>query len=404
MSIGRLVFKNVFKHPIRTLLTILSVFVAVFLLIVLRSFVTTMEDAVKQASTRRIVTSSAVSLFVALPQSYLPKIQNVDGVEMVSRFNWFGGYVSDPSNFFAQFACDPELLLQQYPECRLTDQEKKDFFADRQGAIIGAQLARNRGWKVGDRIPVTGTIYPHRRGAWELNVRGIYSSAASTFDENTMYFHFDYLAEARRAGDILGVQLEGSAMTDKDTVEQVGVYLIKVREGFDLVEVSRRIDELFLNGPARTRTETEAAFNQGFIDMLGDIPFLLLMIGLAVLFAVSLTIINAMLIAARERLHDVGVLKALGFSSFTTGTMFAFESMIIAIVGGAPAIILTIATAKGFADQMAKNFANFAAYRVKDETAIAAVFLTLGIGLIGGLIPAINATRLKVVDALRTEV
>lgn len=405
MNMGRLIRRNLTKHPVRTVLTILSVFVAVLLLIVLRSLVTTMQDAVKLASARRVIVSSAVSLYVSLPQSYRVKIEAVDGVDSVSRFSWFGGYVEDPSQFFAQFACDPEIFLRQYSECKISDEAKQAFMSDRQGCIIGRQLARTRNWKIGDRIPVTGTIYPHADGAWELNVRGIYESSVPTLDENTMYFHFEYLSEARRAGKILGALKDDDGTgAGGDAVEQVGIYIVKIKPGYRLETVSEKIDELFTNGPTRTRTQTEAAFNQGFIDMLGDIPFLLLMIGLAVLFAVSLTIVNAMLISSRERLHDVGVLKALGFSSFTTGILYLIESIFLAVIGGGAAIALTVSTARGTADAMAKAFANFAAYSVKTETIIGAVALTIGIGIIGGILPAVNATRQKVVDALRTEI
>lgn len=394
MSLRRLLFRNLFKHPIRTLLTVGATLVAIFLLIMLRSVVTTMNEAVNAARTNRLVTQSAVSLFVDLPENYKSKIAAVDGVESVSNWNWFGGIYKDPSNFFAQFAVDAKTFLEQYPECTITEEEKKAFLADRRGCIVGAQLKRSFGadFEVGKTLPLIGTIYPKADGtAWEYNIRGTYTSARATMDENTMFFHYEYLDEMRKAGLAEGPK-------------NVGIFITKAKPGFALADVSAGIDALFHGGPQRTRTLTEAAFNQGFVSMLGDLPTFFLMIGLAVVFAVTLTVVNTMLISARERVRDIGVLKALGFTDRTAMGLYLSESILLATLGGGTAIALSVVLAPGLRDAMAKNAANFGMFTVHRETLLAASGLTLVIGLLGGIMPAILAARLKAVDALRAEI
>jgi putative ABC transport system permease protein len=390
MNTLRLLVCNLFKHPVRTTLTMASAFVAVLLLVMLRSVVTTLDLAVKAATTSRIVTQSAVSLFVDLPSAYKAKIENVDGVQSVSRWNWFGGVYQDPANFFAQFALDAESTLNDYPEIKLGAEERAKFLAERRGCIIGRQLAKNYGWKVGDTVPLTGTIYA-KPSAWEFRVSGIYESTGNTVDENTMFFHYEYLDETRRSGEC-----EGPPGT--------GIFIIKVAPGRDLGQVSEAVDAIFAGGPQRTRTQTEAAFNQGFVSMLGNLPRFLFIVGMAVVFAVTLTVVNTMLIASRERTRDVGVLKALGFPSRTPSILYFVESIALAGVGGGLAILVAVSMTPQLRDTVAKFNAQFAMFQILPDTVVMAATLTTAIGLLGGLVPAINAARLKAVDALRMEI
>ncbi|MEZ6197766.1 MAG: ABC transporter permease [Planctomycetota bacterium] len=391
MSLFRLIRRNVMRHPVRSLLTLGAALVAMFLLVFLRSVLTTLDDSVKSVATNRIVTQSAVSLFVNLPASYQPKIEGIEGVESVCRFQWFGGVYKEPQNFFAQFAVDPETMLAQYDECQIPADQAAAFKADRRGCIIGETLAERFGWKIGDRVPILGTIFT-KEGAWEFDVRGIYRSERANFDAGTMYFHFDYLDEMLESEKAEGPR-------------GVGVFIVKLSDEADPVAVSDAIDALFAGGPQRTRTQTEAAFQAGFITMLGNVPSFLGWIGGAVFFALALTLINAMLISSSERIRDTGVMKALGFSNRTCGLVYLGESLLLSLTGGLLGLGLGYLTVQpmrqtlGSTPGIALPF-----YDVRTDTAVMAVAAALLIGLLAGIAPALRAARLDPAEALRAEV
>ncbi len=386
MNLGRLVRRQALSHPVRALLTIGAVAVAMFLLCFLRSIVTSLDAAVKQSSGRRIISASAVSLFQALPASYSEAIGAIDGVGSVSRFTWFGGIYKDPENFFAQFGTDPELLLAQYPEVVLPEEQKQAWFADKRGAIIGIGLAEKFGWEVGDTVPILGTIFPREGGQpWEFTIRGIYRSMRANVDEVTLYFHWDYLDETLEAGEAMGPR-------------GTSVYLIRLEEGWDGEEVAQAIDDYYAGGPQRTRTQPEAAFQADFVNMMGNLPTFLGMIGAAVLVAILFGVVNTMTIAARERLRTMGILKSVGFADQIPMRLYLMESTMLVLTGGAIGIGLAWIT-QGSLRAMFGTF--IPVYHVAAETYLAAVVTCIAVGLIGGLVPAIRAARLKPVEALR---
>lgn len=386
MNLGRLIRRHAWSHPIRALLTILAVAVAMFLFCFLRSVVTSLDSAVSESSSRRIITASAVSLFQSLPGSYRETIGAMDGVGTVSRFTWFGGVYKQPENFFAQFATDPEVLLAQYPEIVIPDEEKKAWFDDRRGAIVGIGLARKFGFEVGDRVPLQGTIFPRTDGAeWEFTVRGIYRSKRANVDEMTMYFHFEMLDEALDSGESMGPR-------------GTSVYLIRLQDGFRGEDVGSAIDAYYAGGPQRTRTQPEAAFQADFVNMLGNLPTFLGMIGAAVLVAILFGIVNTMTIAARERLRVMGILKAVGFSNRVPARLYLSESVALVLTGGAVGMGLAWLTQGG----MRAAFGTYVpVYTVALETYLWAAVLCIVIGLIGGAVPAWRAARLQPVEALR---
>jgi putative ABC transport system permease protein len=194
MSLGRLVWRHLGAHPVRCVITILAVGVAMFLFCFLRSIVTSLDSAVKASASNRVITASAVSLFQSLPASYGPQMSEIPGVQSVSRFNWFGGLYKDESGFFGQFGCDAEIILDQYPELVLPEEQQRAWIEDRKGCIVGVGLAEKYGWEVGDEIPLIGTIYPRADGTeWRFTCRGVYRSVKPNVDEMTLYFHWDYL-------------------------------------------------------------------------------------------------------------------------------------------------------------------------------------------------------------------
>jgi putative ABC transport system permease protein len=392
VSIFRLVRRNLWRHPIRAMLTFGFAALALFLFVFLRSAVTTLDAATKAAAANRIAVQSATSLFVYMPESYWGKIRTVEGVESVSPWVWFGGYYQDPENFFAQFAVDLPTHLEQYTEAIVPAAEKAELLADRTGCLVGHELAEKYGWKVGDRIPILSNIYSRPGGAaWEFTLRAVYRSDRANFDNKTMFFHWEYLKEMRR-----GLREEGYVVGEQD----VGVYMTQVAEGHDPEAVIAAVDALFENGPQRTATQTEAAFQAQFASMLGNIPTFLGLIGSAVLFAIFFSVLNTAGMAGRERSRDVGILKALGFGDRLAAGMLLLESMLVVGVGGVLGVLSGWASAPYFRDKVAVFMPN---YQVEGRTLVLGLLLAIGIGFVGGLLPAIRLARLRTVNTLRQE-
>lgn len=380
-----LVARNLLAHPLRTLLTVCSLVIAVFLICTLRSLVISLTAGIESASSSRLVVQSAVSLFVDLPLAYQGKIAQVPGVQQTLKFQWFGGYFQDPSNFFAQFGVDADRFFECYPEVELIEGDAQAFAARRSGCIIGEELSLKFGWKLGDRVPVTPTIFQRADGgAWEFDVVGIYRARASNVDGATLFFQHDYLREALEQGAASGPA-------------GVGVFMVTLAPGADLVAVSRSIDALFENGPQAVQTTTEAEFQRQFVTMLGGVPTLLGSIGGGVLFAIMLAVLNTMLLAGRERTRDVGIMKALGFSDGVAFALLMCESLLLCGLGGVVGVALARLSAPLFKGGMTP------AYAVTDETIALGLGLALLLGVIAGAAPAWRASQLRVIQALRPE-
>lgn len=382
----KLVWQNLFAHPIRSILTTASVCVAILLLCMLRSIVTTLNLGIEASSSVRLVVMSSISLFVDMPIAYQQKIAGIEGVENIVKWQWFGGYYKDPKNFFAQFAVDPERMLEIYPECQIDPEAAKRFYSTRNGCIIGKKLADDPafGWKVGDTIPLIGALFPHPEGgAWEFEVCGIYTSSAANFDERTMMFQWDFFEETLLAdGQDPGV----------------GVYVLRIGPGGNVERVMREVETMFENGPMKVRCGPESEFQRMFISMMGDIPMLLSWIGTGVFVALLLACINTMMMAGREQVHDIGIFKALGFTDGAAFRLLIAQSLVLCTVGGLAGIGLTLAMAPAIGTAIQAFFPIFV---ISDETLALAAALTLLLGVTAGLIPAWRASRLKPVDALR---
>lgn len=383
----RLVFRNLLKHKVRTLLTVASLAVAVFLLCVLRSLVVSLDAGVRSAVSDRMIVQSAVSLFVNLPQSYVPKLQGVEGVQRVSRLQWFGGYYQDPANqFYAQFAIDPEEFLAMYPEFRVVEGSVERFLSERRACMIGRKFADAFGFDVGDSLPVVGTIFQRTSGEpWEFQVAAIYELDALVWDETTTFFQFDYLEESLEAGGASGPR-------------GAGVIYVHLAPGADGVDVAAEIDGMFDNGPQRVQTTTESEFNAQFVSMIGNIPFFVSTIGAGVLAAIVLAVLNTMLLAGREQTRDVGVLKALGFQDGAVSAVLLAQSVVLCALGGGIGIGLALATTPAMTSVLGTMFPG---YQVTGGILAGAAALSLGIGLVAGAIPAMRARGLLAVDALR---
>ena len=319
MFILRLLLKNAFRHRLRTLLTMVGLVVAICAFGLLRTIVDAWYAGVEGTSSTRLITRNAISLTFPLPLNYAERIRNVPGVTAVSWSNWFGGVYVTERNFFPQFAVDPESYLAMYPEYRLAPEQKKAFLTDRQGVVVGRKLAETYGWKLGDSIALRGTIYP---GTWTFNLRGIWDGADAKTDESQLLFHWQYLSESIRAR-----QGRGGA-------DYVGVFLASIDEPNNAPLVSERIDTLFKNSLGETLTETEKAFQLGFVAMSEAILVAINAVSGVIVIIIMAVMANTMSMTARERLAEYATLKALGFPpGFIIKLLFG-ESLVIALIGG----------------------------------------------------------------------
>ena len=384
MFLFKLLLKNAFRHRLRTLLTLVGLVVAVCAFGLLRTIVQAWYAGVDATSSTRLITRSAISLTFPLPLHYAERIRGVDGVTTVSWANWFGGIYITERNFFAQFAVEPQSYFALYPEFRLSDDEKQAFLRDRQGAVIGAKLARKFGWKLGDTIPLRGTIYP---GTWSFTVRGIYRGADAKTDEQQMFIHWKLLAESirKRAG--------GAAQAD-----HVGVYIVGIQEPNDAPLVGQRIDALFKNSLAETLTETEKAFQLGFVSMSEAILLAIQAVSFIVILIIMAVMANTMTMTARERLAEYATLKALGFApGFVVKLLFG-ESLMIALIGGAIGMALTFPLAGAFVQATGTLFPVF---RITPGTMGLQVAAVVIVGVVAAAWPAWKMSRIDIVQGLR---
>ena len=382
MFLFRLLLKNAFRYRLRALLTMIGLIVAISAFGLLRTIVDAWYAGVDGTSSTRLVTRSSISLTFPLPLNYAERIRSVDGVSGLSWANWFGGVYITERNFFAQFAVDPQTYLALYPEFILSEQEKTEFFRDRKGCVVGRKLARKFGWKVGDTIALRGTIYP---GTWSFTIRGIYQGKDAKTDEQQMFIHWKLLAETIRAR--MGAQ-----------ADHVGVYVVGIHNPDDAPAVSQRIDALFKNSLAETMTETEKAFQLGFVSMSEAILMAVQAVSFIIILIIMAVMANTMTMTARERLAEYATLKALGFSpGFVVKLLFG-ESLLIAAIGGAAGIAMTFPLAQGFLLQTNNVFKVF---EISQTTMLYQALAALFVGLVAAMWPAWKMSRIDIVQSLR---
>jgi putative ABC transport system permease protein len=382
MFVPLLVLRNAFRHRLRTTLTIVGIIVAITAFGLLRTIVDAWYAGAEASSSARLITRSSVSLVFSLPLNYAQKIRQVEGVSSVAWANWFGGVYVSERNFFAQFAISGASYLDMYPEFVLSDGERKAFLADRVGAVAGRKLADKYGWKVGDQIPLRGTIYP---GTWTFTLRGIYDGAEAGTDTSTFFFHFDYLNESikrlyPRRGD------------------QTGVFVERLRDPEAAAAVSQAIDTTFRNSLAETLTETEKAFQLGFVAMSEAILLAIQAVSYVVIVIIMAVMANTMAMTARERYGEYATFKALGFSNGFVVMLIVAESLGIALVGGLLGVAFTFPMADVFASSVGSILTGF---RVSETTIGLQVGAAFVIGLVAAAVPAWNAARIRIVDGLR---
>jgi putative ABC transport system permease protein len=377
-----LVWRNLTRRKTRTILTILSIAVAFVLFGVLAALNVAFSQGVELAGNDRLIIQHKVSLIQLLPESYQARLETTPGVVDVLHQTWFGGIYQKPSNFFMQCPVVPDRLLKLYPEYVLPADQKKAFLSDRTCAIVGRQTANRFGFKVGDRVPIQATIWRKKGGAtnWEFNVCGIYDGDKKGVDTTSLFFNYEYFDEARQFGQGL-----------------VGWYVIRINDPAKAPEIAERIDAMFANSFAETKTTTEKAFLQAFANQIGDIGLIIRAIVTAVFFTILLVAANTMAQSVLERTSELAVLKTLGFSDGLVLTLVLLESCAIAIIGGAIGLGLAWLLTQG-GDPTNGMLPAF--YLPTADLGRGAV-IALALGVVAGIMPGMQAMRLRIVDALR---
>jgi putative ABC transport system permease protein len=375
--------KNLGRRKVRTVFTVLSIFVAFVLFMILSALATGFTGGVELAGADRLITIHKVSIIQPLPASYEADIEAVPGVVDAANAVWFGGVYQDPKNFIAQMAVDAEEWLAMYPEYVLSPSEREAWIADRTGAIVGEALAQRFGWEVGDRIPIQGTIWQRKDGSktWEFTLRGIYEGAEDGTDDTQFFFHHAFLDEARAFGEGL-----------------VGWYTIRVADPQRADAIAEAIDAEFANSPAETKTATEKAFVQAFANQIGDVGAIVTGILAAVFFTMLLVAGNTMAQAVRERTGELAVLKTLGFTDGRVLGLVLAESLVVAALGGVLGLAVGWLVVSGMAAELG---AFLPAVYVQPRDLALGVALVALVGIAAGILPAYQAMRLEVVQALR---
>jgi putative ABC transport system permease protein len=383
MKFLSLVRSNLKRKKLRTTLTILSILVAFVLYGLLCTVKEAFTGGVALAGADRLVVRHKVSMIMSLPVSYKQRMEQIPGVDSAVHFTWFNGiYQNEPKNFFASFPTDPESFLDMYPEYIVPADQKQAWLKTRTGAIVGRSLVNRFKWKIGDHVPLVSPIWPRKgdAGAWDFQIVGIYDGAKKGTDTSGFYFRYDYFDEGRAFGE--GV---------------VGWYGVRVKDPNRAAEIAKAIDDEFANSPFETKAEPEGAFMQSFAKQIGDIGTILIAILTAVFFTILLVAGNTMAQSVRERTEELGVLKAMGFTNQLVLGLVLLESCVIALVGGLAGLGLAwlIASRGSPVPNMLPIF------YLPHRYLIIGVGLVVILGLVAGILPALQAMRLQIAVALR---
>jgi putative ABC transport system permease protein len=380
-----LVWRNLMRRKVRTIVTLLTIMVAFLLFGVLMAVRAAFSMGVDVAGADRLMVIHRVSIIQPLPRSYGPKIRSTPGVTDLTHANWFGGYYQEPSNFIANMAVDPESWLRMYPEFQLPEEQKQAWFKNRSGAIVGIDTARKFNWKVGDRVPLISPIYRKPDGSpWDFTIEGIYDATAAGVDKTQFFFHYEYMNETLRAAK--------AGFSDI-----VGWYVFRVGEPSTADQLAKRVDAMFENSTAETKTATEKVFASEWAKQVGDIGAIMVAITGLVMGFILFGAGNVMAQSIRERINELGVLKTLGFTNGRILGIVLLESCVMAVIGGSLGLLLAWAfIAQG---DPTGGFLPIFHFPPRDLVLGVALVALLGIGT--GLLPALQASRLKIVDALR---
>jgi putative ABC transport system permease protein len=386
MKFLALAFSNLKRKKLRTILTLLSIFVAFLLFGFLAALKAAFLAGVDIAGADRLIVRHKVSLIQPLPQSYEARIEAVPGVDAVAALTWFGGIYKDPKNFIATFPVEPDKYLDMYPENVVAPDVLAKWKQVRNGAVVGKttfdRMAKLEGWKIGSIIPFTSPIWgqPAGQAAWEFEIVGVYTAGKKGADDTAVVFRYDYFEEARQ-------ERKGN----------VGWFGVRVMDAGQAAEVAKRIDEQFANSPHETKAEAEGAFAAGFASQVGDIGKIVAGVVGAVFFTILLVAGNTMSQSVRERTEEIGVLKAMGYPNGLVLGLVLVESCLLALLGGLAGLgVAWLVTLRGSPiPQMLPVFV------IPHRDLVLGAIFVVALGLIAGAIPALQAMRLQIAVALR---
>lgn len=379
-----LVWGNLKRKKLRTLLTVLSICVAFVLYGLLCTIREAFASGVDLADAKRLIVRHKVSLLMLLPVTYGPRMERIPGVSAAVHWTWFNGiYQNEPKNWFGSFAVEPGPFLAMFPEYVLPEDQSQCWLRTRTGAIVGRTLVERFGWKIGDRIPLISPIWPREGdGAWEFEIVGIYEGAKKGTDTSGFFFRYDYFDEARARNK-----------------GEVGWYAVRVNDPDHVAEVAQAIDAEFANSPYETKAEPEGAFVQGFIAQVGNIGTMMIAILSAVFFTILLVVGNTMAQAVRDRIAELGVLKAIGFTNERVLVLVLAESLLIAALGGLTGLGLAwLFTLRG-----SPVPSLLPVFYLPVRFLGIGVAIVLALGLVAGILPALQAMRLRIAVALRRQ-
>ncbi len=378
----KLVWRNTLRHPLRASLTISGMALAVLAFCLLRTVVAAWYSGVAAASPVRLVTRNAISLVFRLPLAYQQKIAAIPGIANLAYGNWFGGIYIDERNFFPQFAVSLPKYMEIYPEYVIPPDQKLELFQDRRGFLAGRQLARRYGWRLGDSIILRGTIYP---GEYRFVLKAIYTGRYPTTDEGRFFFHWDYLNETMKK-------------TAPARADQVGWFLTRVATPELAAPVAREIDAMFRNSLAETLTETEAAFQMGFVSMTEALLLAIQVVSWLVIGVILVLLANTMAMSARERQGEYAVLKTMGYRPRHLAGLIMGESLLLASLGGLMGLILTFPAVHFFKTALGQYFRVFP---LTDKTLALGMSTALAVGVLAALLPAWRTAQVGIAEALR---
>lgn len=377
-----LILKNLGRRKLRTALTLLSIMVAFLLFGYLAAIRNAFTVGIDVAGADRLIVRDKVSLINPMPASYEAEIERMEGVDNATHQSWFGGVYQDARNFFPQMAVVPEDFFDMYPDFAVSEEHMKAFLATRTGAIAGRDLLERFGWKVGDRIPIQSPIWTKKDGSqnWEFDLVGVYEGTQKASDNTQFFFRYDYFDEARMYGQGL-----------------VGWYAIRIDDPARAQEIAAAVDAAFANSPNETKTEPEGAFVQGFANQIGDVGFIIMCIVAAVFFTILLVAGNTMAYTVRERTNELAVLKAIGFSDQGVLGLVLGESLVLTGIGGVLGLVLAwLVVAAGDPTK-----GSLPVFFIPVADLLMGLVLIVALAFVAGIIPARQAQRLEVADALR---
>ena len=384
MKFFHLIWSNLKRKKTRTALTLLSIVVAFVLYGFLSAVKQALTGGVDLAGANRLVVRHKVSIIQMLQQSYQQRMERIPGVAAAVHQTWFGGIYQDPKNFFMQNPVEPEEFLKMHPEIVLPPDQLQAWLKTRTGAIVGRKTAERFQWKIGDRVPIQSTIWAQANGSrtWEFDLVGIYDGKDKRTDTTPLFFRYDYFDENRRENRGKGL---------------VGWYTIRVKDPSQAAEIAKRVDAEFENSSAETKTEPEGAFVQAWASQIGNIVLIVAVILGAVFFTILLVAGNTMAQAVRERTGELGVLKAIGFTNGRILALVLAESCLLSVVGG----ILGLGLAWLIISRGDPTKGLLPMFYFPTRDLCIGLGLSIVLGLVTGIMPALQAMRLRVADALR---